>query len=1159
MITYWVIDNSVSQNAFLTMQKNLEQRFYAFQAFHTNAKQAILFTTDCPTFSEYFSLPESNLTSAKLHDPIAFTEQQNALRRKLEKLSDTLQDHFPVVETCLIDRLGREHFRKTLHQQAEKLDRHEDHLSFFQKSLQLGAKETLTTPLYFSPDYLDWVIAYTSPVIMPDQTVPAFFHFEIPLTTFQELITKNANGPDRYLLVDATGLILADSAQKKSKKPSDPKKAAEEYRLIDDFPNMNSLSQDPDFSKIMEAIKTGDAHQNHFQQNGVTYHLASQSLDFLDWRIALIKADDHLLEGNLSFNQVLAIITLTPLLILLLGMMSAEMLARSLAKPIQLLFEATQAIAHGNLTVSIPIHGNDETAQLTASFNQMIQDLDVNKRRLIRSKRHNEMILNSMRDVFMLLSMDGMIQEINHPEPLGLTRKAIIGQPASHFFKQADFMSQIQGNAMRNIPNHLLTGKGDEIPILLSATLITDEKGEASAILLIAHDITEYQKAQELILEKNAQLLIMEKAANRAKSDFVANLSHEIRTPMNAILCLTDLALRIGPNPETRDYLSKIDTASHSLMGCLNDVLDFSKIEAGKLDLYPVLFNPAELFNKLAEMFGSQAANKGVELIFSIPEDYFQTLFGDSKRLEQVLTNLLRNAIKFTTQGTVIVKVHPQRKIIGPVTLQFSVQDTGIGIDPGRINQLFTPFTQADSSIALQYGGTGLGLNICKQLVEMMGGRIWAESIQGKGSEFYFTVNFEYHSETNKTLFVPKCLQGIKILVADDHEMTREIMEEILRGFKFTTNSVDSGEAALDELLSAQATGSPYHLIFLDWRMSGMDGIQTVQKIHQKFSGVANVPKIIMLTAFGKYTIQKSAEQSGVNLFIHKPVTRVNLFNAILEVFGERVMKDQHDDVAVLNEELEASMKIGGAHVLLAEDNAINQLVASELLERVGVKVDIVNNGQEAIERLESASFDAVLMDVQMPVLDGHAATRAIRQNPKFASLPIIAMTAHVLESAREESLASGMNDHLTKPIDIRQLYKTLIHWINPDGTNMNFGRPPSGVTRTVHATGILPPVMEGIDIQNALVRLGGQEGFLKSMLLRFKEHAGIGNQIQVALQRDDFGAARNLAHMMAGIAGNLSAIRLQKAAHEVEVAIEQNVIQQESFLLTEFDQALRQ
>ncbi|MEO5334827.1 MAG: response regulator, partial [Magnetococcus sp. YQC-5] len=379
------------------------------------------------------------------------------------------------------------------------------------------------------------------------------------------------------------------------------------------------------------------------------------------------------------------------------------------------------------------------------------------------------------------------------------------------------------------------------------------------------------------------------------------------------------------------------------------------------------------------------------------------------------------------------------------------------------------------------------------------------------------------------------------------------------RGFKFTTSSVDSGEAALDELLTAHAMGTPYHLVFMDWRMAGMDGIQTVQEIHQKFAGLDAVPKIIMLTAFGKHTIQQSAEKSGVDLFIHKPVTRVPLFNAILEVFGERVMDDQHAEVAVLNEELEASMKIGGARVLLAEDNTINQLVARELLERVGVTVEIVDNGQEAVWRLESGSFDAVLMDVQMPVMDGHTATRTIRTNPKFASLPIIAMTAHVLESAREESLASGMNDHLTKPIDIKQLYGVLTHWINPDGANLRFGRPPHGVTRMVCATGLLPKVMEGIDLKSALLRLGGQEAFLKSMLLRFTEHANIGNQIQAALQCEDFDTARNLAHMMTGIAGNLSAIRLQKAAHDVEVAIEQGLIQQESFLVVELVQALQQ
>ncbi|MBF0126157.1 MAG: response regulator [Magnetococcales bacterium] len=702
---------------------------------------------------------------------------------------------------------------------------------------------------------------------------------------------------------------------------------------------------------------------------------------------------------------------------------------------------------------------------------------------------------------------------------------------------------------------------GEEFPLEFSINSWSE--GNQTFFVSVMRDITKRKLNEEKIHEQSIKLLEMEKAASKAKSDFVANLSHEIRTPMNGIICLTDLALRIETEPDTRDYLFKIANASQSLMGCLNDILDFSKIEAGKLDLYPVMFHPGELFHKLADMFGSQVADKGIELVFSIPDDYFPTLFGDSKRLEQILINLLRNAIKFTGEGTIVVRAHPTPKQIGPVSLQFSIEDTGIGIAPERIEKLFSPFAQADPSIALKYGGTGLGLNICKQLVEIMGGRIWAESTLGRGSLFAFTVNLVYPSESNKPLIVPDMLRDLKILVADDHEMTRTIMEAILRGFKFTVTTVDSGEAALAELTDARDTEAPYQLVFMDWRMSGMDGIETAKAIHQEFANrdtPAPLPKIIMLTAFGKNTIQKTAEQSGIDLFLHKPVTQAHLFNAILEVFGKRISSNQHVEIQVLNEELATSSRIGGARVLLAEDNYINQQVASELLARVGVTVEIANNGQEAVEKVQGHTYDAVLMDVQMPIMDGHAATRAIRSDPGFQTLPIIAMTAHVLESAREASLASGMNDHITKPIDIKQLYATLTRWINPDGNDRRFGVPTgTSAPPQREASGILPPVLAGIDLRNAMIRLGGQERFFKAVLMRFKDHANVGHQIHAALDNENLETALHLAHMMTGIAGNLSATRLQQAAHELELAIEQRRIREEPSLLKEFDQALHQ
>ncbi|MEO5377187.1 MAG: response regulator [Magnetococcus sp. DMHC-6] len=787
---------------------------------------------------------------------------------------------------------------------------------------------------------------------------------------------------------------------------------------------------------------------------------------------------------------------------------------------------------------------------------------------LKESEHRFRVVTDSVTEAIIALDVDGRITFWNHGSRkiFGYKKSEILGKQvwgliperfhAAYRMEFENFIKKEKKHQNEAIFECVgLDKNGGEF--LLELSINTWIEGGQNYFVSVLRDITKRKQVEEKMTRQATQLLEMEKSASRAKSDFVANLSHEIRTPMNAILCLTDLALRSGVDSSSREYLLKIDNASQSLMGCLNDILDFSKIEAGKLELYPVLFDPAELFKKLADMFGGQAADKGLELVFVLPESYFQTLFGDAKRLEQVLINLLRNAIKFTSQGNVIVRAHDVHKQVGSVQLHFSVEDTGIGIDAEHVGKLFVPFAQVDASISLKYGGTGLGLNICKQLVHLMGGEIWAESVLGQGSIFHFTVTFEYHSQSRKALIVPESLRQIKILVADDHELTREMMEEMLKGFGFEAYTVDSGEEALKELLSAHMLGFRYDLLFLDWRMAGMDGIETAKALRQKFadqSALDVAPKIILLTAFGKNTIQKSAEQSGIDMLVHKPVTRIHLFNAILEVFGfssHKNLTDTHTEIAVLNEELEAARKIGGARVLLAEDNFINQQVARELLERVGVQVEIVENGQEALNRLEHATFDVVLMDVQMPIMDGYTATRQIRSQAKFKNLPIIAMTAHIMESAREASLAAGMNDYIAKPIDIKRLYSVLSQCICLDEDK------PAVQSFSQAEPDYLPESLDGVDIKSAMARFAGSQKFYKSMLLRFKEYANIGDKIQAALKNRDVDTARNFAHMITGIAGNLSAIYLQQAAHELEMAIEQDRLDQVPILLVTFGKEL--
>ena len=1058
-ISYWAIGKSVSESAFVTMQKELSQHFITLNMFFKHARQAFEFTMDSSLFEQYFSTVASHETHTDSgHAPVSLTDQQKKIKRALEKMGLDLQDHFPVVEICLVDRSGSEHLR-IVRGKVEGKDElsHQEHQNpFFKSSMALKPGETLLSEPYISPDIHAWVVAYSAPVVLGNGEKPAFFHFEIPLSAIQNLLKQptlsqdEKSSQDRLLIIDTLGLIVADTNRSanniwnaKIDHPGFPK-------LEDYLPRVDSISKDENFLRIVEQIKDKKSGQGQFATDEAEYQIIYQPLGVFQWSIALIKPYGHLLAGSLSYDQVMAILIVTPVLILLFGAGAGYLLAESLAKPVRALDAASREISQGQVDLAIQVTGHDEIGRLAATFKQMASDLDAWKKRLT-----TEQVINR---------------------------------------------------------------------------------------------------------EKDALLLQMTQEASRAKSDFIANLSHEIRTPMNAIMGLTDLALRSEPDIGTQDYLEKIERASLTLMTCLNDILDFSKIDAGKLELYPVSFNPLDLFNALSDMFSDQVADKDLELVLSLPQNYFNNLLGDAKRVQQVFTNLLRNAIKFTPKGTIVVRAHPTEIKLGEVELAFSIQDTGIGIDPERIKYLFTPFSQADASISVKYGGSGLGLNICKQLVEMMGGRIWVESVLGQGSTFHFTVSMINQTEIITSMIVPEYLQDIRILVVDDHDLTREIMEEMLLGFKFFARSVDSGEVALAEVLAAMASEKPFDLIFMDWRMPGMDGLETAMAMRTKMTLTkpsAKRPKIIMLTAFGKSTIQHYAKSSGIDLFLHKPVNQVQLFNAILEVFGKSVTKQSRTERALMEEAVVAK-KISGARVLMAEDNPINQKVGQEILERVGITVEIANNGKEALQMLKHTSFDLVLMDVQMPEMDGYTATLQIRSDPQFAQLPILAMTAHVLASAREKCFSVGMNDHITKPIHVHHFYEMLVKWLNPDNKNAHLGHALPQHTQPNHSTqNVLPPILDGIDMDMAMERFLGRQPFFKKMLLSFNHYTTIGHDIRLALARNDMTSARDMVHTMKGMAGNLAATDLYQAANAMEQAIEQKQPQEISTLLTHFEAAL--
>lgn len=661
-------------------------------------------------------------------------------------------------------------------------------------------------------------------------------------------------------------------------------------------------------------------------------------------------------------------------------------------------------------------------------------------------------------------------------------------------------------------------------------------------------------QAQQIIREKDAILIESVQEASRAKSEFIANLSHELRTPMNAIIGLTELVLRSNLSERDRDCLEKVMKSSKTLLDCLVDVLDLAKIDAGQVDLCSVPFDLHDLFSNLADMFCDQAANKGIECIFQVPQDFISMFVGDPKRLQQVFINLLRNAIKFTEEGSIIVKVYPYVRTKGPVKLHFSIQDTGIGIESERIDELFKPFSTANSSTSIRYGGSGIGLNISRQLVEMFGGQIWAESTVGKGSIFNFTVVLNCQAEADSAWKLPEHLKNIRILVVDDNEISGDITRATLSDFGLPSCSAASGESAIEEVLSAQSSGRPYDLVLMDWRMPGLDGIETSVCIHEKFSDIPESlpPKIIMLTAFGKGTVRELAKKIGVEKFLSKPVNRGLLFDSILDIFGKKESNQSYFSQK-FNEEVQVAARIGGANVLLVEDNSINQQVVQGLLQRVGVDVKTADNGQDALRLLDEFLFDLVLMDLQMPVMDGFETTINIRKDARFSALPIIAVTAHALTNSVEKSRAAGMNDYITKPVDTGILYLTLIKWLNPNGDRPGFGRhlPHPGI---VSHEEVLPSKMDGIDLMVAMERFRGEQKFFGKLLMEFNLHADAAHAIKQLLDQKDLNAAVNLVHTVKGMASNLAANDLSHASHLLEDSIEQGKIWVQPELLTKFE-----
>ncbi|MGJ8693013.1 MAG: response regulator [Thalassotalea sp.] len=657
--------------------------------------------------------------------------------------------------------------------------------------------------------------------------------------------------------------------------------------------------------------------------------------------------------------------------------------------------------------------------------------------------------------------------------------------------------------------------------------VVRNAQGQATDMYGVTVDITASREAaQELKAAKE-----LAESATRMKSDFLANMSHEIRTPMNAIIGMAYLILNTELTTRQYDYIKKLQGSGQHLLGIINDILDFSKIEAGKLTIEHTDFELDKVLDNVSSLISEKAETKDLALTFDIGQDVPFNLNGDSLRIGQVLINYANNAVKFTEHGEIVISVNVLEQNKQELLLQFSVSDTGIGLTVEQQSKLFQSFQQADMSTSRKYGGTGLGLAISKQLAELMGGNVGVESTLGKGSSFWFTARLGKAQAQLNNLIPVSGLQGRRMLIVDDHEVARTILNEMLSNMKFEVDEVADGFQAITAVQQAEKSGNPYDVVYLDWHMPGMDGIETAKAITAL--KLQSAPCLVMITAYGRAEVLQAANFSGLKDVLIKPINPSILFDTVIRLLGGDVnvaggIQKYHS--SNIDKGLAA---LKDSRILLVEDNELNQEVAIGLLTNAGFMVSVANNGQEALDKLNQRDYDIVLMDMQMPVMDGVSATIEIRKIPQFKSLPIVAMTANAMVQDKEKCLAAGMNDHIAKPINPGELFKTLILWIKPGNRPLALEVSEVKVSANIELD---LPVIDGLDTTLGLERVMGENKAYLSMLRKYVDNQqDFSESFLSALYSGDILTAERLAHNAKAVNGNIGAIDLQALAAELE------------------------